>query len=372
MRVLVAAAPMVGHVLPLLPLATAFRDAGHEVLVATAAEGAAAVRRAGLPVRDVAPGVQLRPLMTGALLRHPVRIGRMIRGDEGTDGVGLLFATIAERLAPGTVALADTWHPDLVLHEGLAPLGALVASRRGVPAVLVDALIFDGRRLFAAVTEHLAALTHTYGGGPLTAPADGIVTVPPSLVGQRPGRRMRHVPVGGVGEVPERLTRSGSRPRILVTRSTVDDPRRDLMMSRVVEAAKGADLDVVLVRPDPWVLRRPLPDNVTTTDWLPFPQVLPHVAGIVHHGGAGTVLTALAAGVPQLVVPGAGDRTAHARLVAARGAGLGVPLAELSTESLMRLVGEPGLRSAAGEVAAEIAGMPHPEAVVEELVARRP
>jgi UDP:flavonoid glycosyltransferase YjiC (YdhE family) len=39
MRVLVIAAPMVGHVLPLLPLAGAFRDAGHDVLVATAGEG---------------------------------------------------------------------------------------------------------------------------------------------------------------------------------------------------------------------------------------------------------------------------------------------------------------------------------------------
>src|SRR6476469_5758864 len=119
MRVLVVAAPMVGHVLPFLPLATAFRDAGHEVLLASAAEGVDAARRAGLPVHDVAPDLQLRNLMVGSLLRHPVRIGRMIRGDEGTDGVGLMFATIAERVAPGTVTLADDWRPDLVLHEGL-------------------------------------------------------------------------------------------------------------------------------------------------------------------------------------------------------------------------------------------------------------
>jgi UDP:flavonoid glycosyltransferase YjiC (YdhE family) len=142
------------------------------------------------------------------------------------------------------------------------------------------------------------------------------------------------------------------------------------MMSRVVEAATGADLDVVLVRPDRWVLGRALPDNVTTTDWLPFPTVLPHVSGVVHHGGAGTLLTTLAAGVPQLVVPGAGNRTVHARLIAERGAGLAVPLDQLSADALRTLVGEPRLRSAAAEVAAEIAAMPAPAAaVVDDLVA---
>ena len=359
---------MIGHVLPLLPLADAFREAGHDVLVATAGEGAGAVRRSGLPVHDVAPGLQLRQVMIGSLVRHPVRIGRMIRGDEGTDGVGLMFAAIGERLAPGTIALADDWRPTLVLHEGLMPVGALIASRRGVPAVLVDALLFDGRGLFTAVAEHLAPLTDRFGGS-LTAPADAVVTPPPSVVGPRSGRPMRHVPAGRDGEAPEPLTRRGDRPRILVTRSTVDGPRRDVMMSRVVEAAAHADLDVVLVRPDRWVLGRALPDNVTTTDWLPFPTVLPHVSGVVHHGGAGTLLTTLAAGVPQLVVPGAGDRTAHARLIAERGAGLAVPLDQLSADTLGALVGEPRLRSAAAEVAAEIAAMPAPAAVADDLVA---
>jgi len=178
---------------------------------------------------------------------------------------------------------------------------------------------------------------------------------------------MRHVSAGR-GEVPERLTRAGARPVVLVSRSTVADPRPDRMMSRVVEAARGADVDVVLVRPDRATARRPLPPNVTTTDWLPFADVLPHVAGIVHHGGAGTVMAALAAGAPQVVVPGAGDRTVHARLVAARGAGLAVPASEITAETLERLVGDPGLAAAAKEVAAEIAALPAPAELVQPLL----
>jgi UDP:flavonoid glycosyltransferase YjiC (YdhE family) len=369
MRALFVASPLVGHVLPLVPLATAFRDAGHEVMVATGADGGDAARRAGLPVHDVAPGVHVGRIFGAATLRHPIHLLRMIAGDSGTEGVGIAFAAVTATMADGTIALADDWQPDLVLHEGLAPAGGLAAGRRGVPSVLVDAIIFDGRRLFDAVTSHLDGLARRHGVDGVPAPADLVTAIPPSLVGERHGRPMRYVPAAGHGVVPERLTRSGSRPVVLVSRSTVADPRPDRMMTSVVAAAAGADVDVVLVRPDRAVGRRPLPPNVTATDWLPFADVLPHVGGIVHHGGAGTVMTALAAGVPQIVVPGSGDRTEHARLIAARGAGLAVPLREMTAASLERLVGDAALASAAREVAAEIAAMPDPAELVEPLVA---
>ena len=307
--------------------------------------------------------------MLGAMLRRPRMMRRELAGEGGTDGVGYLFAPLTERMAERTIALADDLRPDLVLHEGLAPVGALAAARRGVPSVLVDALLFDGRELFGAVTRHLDALARRYGLDGLPEPADAVVTAPPSLVGERRGRPMRYVPATGHGDVPEELSRPGRRPVILVSRSTVADPRPDRMMSRVVAAAAGADVEVVLVRPDRSVARRPLPPNVTTTDWLPFADVLPHVAGIVHHGGAGTLMAALAAGLPQVVVPGAGDRTVHARLVAARGAGLAVPQDEISTETLHRLVSDPALRQASQEVAAEIAAMPAPADLVEPVLA---
>jgi UDP:flavonoid glycosyltransferase YjiC (YdhE family) len=368
MRVLVVASPLVGHVLPLVPLATALRNAGHDVLFGTAAEGVDAARKAGVAVRDLAPGLSVGRVFAGPLLRHPVHVLRMVGGDTGTDGVGVLFAAMTARLAPGAVALADDWRPDLVLHEGLAPAGALAAAHRGVPAVLVDALIYDGWRLYSAVTSHLDGLAHRLGVGALPEPADAVTAIPPSLVGERRGRPMRYIAVTGHGDVPDDLGGPDGRPVVLVSRSTVKDPRPDRMMSRVVAAARDADVHVVLVRPDRAVSRRPLPPNVTTTDWLPFATVMPRIAGVVTHGGAGTVMTALAAGVPQVVVPGPGDRTLHAGLVAARGAGLAVPVQEITAATLDRVVTDPELAQAAREVAAEIAAMPAPSELVEPLV----
>jgi UDP:flavonoid glycosyltransferase YjiC (YdhE family) len=359
-RVMFVAAPMVGHVLPMVALAHAFAAAGHDVLVATAADGVDGARRTGLEARDVAPGLNMTRIGLGALLRSPGPVLRMVRGDEGTDGVGALFARVHARMGDGVRALAEQWRPELVLHEGLMPAGALAAARHGVPSVLVDALVYDGGELLRAVSQRLGAAVE---------PADVVTVPPPSLVGARAGRPMRFVAPEASGAGPAEPVLPTVRPTIVVTRSTVADPRRDRMMSTVVEAAERTDLDVVLVRPDKWVAGRPLPDNVRTTEWLHFADVFPHVAGVVHHGGSGTLLTALAAGVPQIVVPGPGDRTLHARLLAERGAGLSVPLEHLTAGALERLVGDSGLAAAAREVAAEIAAMPHPTELVDDLVA---
>lgn len=51
-----------------------------------------------------------------------------------------------------------------------------------------------------------------------------------------------------------------------------------------------------------------LPLSMLRVDYVPFSELLPHVALIAHHGGIGTCAQALAAGVPQLVVPNAHDQ----------------------------------------------------------------
>lgn len=84
-----------------------------------------------------------------------------------------------------------------------------------------------------------------------------------------------------------------------------------------------------------------LPDGVRHFEYIPFSQVLPRAAAFVHHGGIGTTAQALAAGVPQLLMPLAHDQFDNAMRVRRLGAGdFLLPrhfMAARATEALLRL-----------------------------------
>jgi UDP:flavonoid glycosyltransferase YjiC (YdhE family) len=155
----------------------------------------------------------------------------------------------------------------------------------------------------------------------------------------------------------------------VVSRSTVKGPNDGDPSAAMVAAADQVDAEFVLARPPESVTKGGLPANVRTVGRVPLDRVLPYASAYVHHGGAGSVLNALSAGVPQLVVPGAGDRRHNAELVARRGAGLAVDARAITAARLTQLITDTGLRAAAREVSAEIAAMPAPATVVPDLEA---
>lgn len=124
MRVLVVAAPLVGHLLPLLPLATALRDAGHEVLLA---HGGDPVDTGGLATRDIARRVRFPTAALRAMLAAPHRIRAESDGRGGTRFPGDLFGRVNAKMIDEVVSLVGEWRPDLVLHEPAA-LGNLPAA----------------------------------------------------------------------------------------------------------------------------------------------------------------------------------------------------------------------------------------------------
>lgn len=59
----------------------------------------------------------------------------------------------------------------------------------------------------------------------------------------------------------------------------------------------------VLLAPQGGQVPAPLPEGILHLPYAPLGALLPRSLALVHHGGIGTVAQALAAGVPQLVVP---------------------------------------------------------------------
>ncbi len=358
MRIVFVAAPLQGHVLPLIPLAAACRDAGHDVIVAS---GGFPTDVLGLRTADIGASFSLPRSAIRVALRHP-RIARAeMRGTAGHAMVGELFGRANLALVGPLLALAERERPDLIVYESLGEAGAIVAGELSVPSVLQENTLWPAADLFRAVTT-----STVLAGRNISAPELTIAVTPPSLRGAPAVDSivMRPVPFSGGGRVPDWLLTSGDRPRVLVSRSTLRGPNDGDPGPAIIAAAARVDAEFVLVRP---ATTRGLPPNVRAVGRVPLNKVLPHAAAFIHHSGAGSVLGGLAAGVPQLTTPGAGDRRHNAELLAKRGAGLAVEAKAISAADLTRLLTDDTLRIAAQEVAAEIAAMPAPAAVVPAL-----
>jgi UDP:flavonoid glycosyltransferase YjiC (YdhE family) len=115
----------------------------------------------------------------------------------------------------------------------------------------------------------------------------------------------------------------------------------------------------------------PLGANVRVVPFVDQARLLPNVDLVVHHGGTGTFLGALAHGLPQLVLPQTADQPVNAQIAAA--AGLGVGLAgDADADSVevaaRRLLGEDTFRAAAARMRDEMSEMPDPSSVAAVLV----
>jgi MGT family glycosyltransferase len=119
-----------------------------------------------------------------------------------------------------------------------------------------------------------------------------------------------------------------------------------------------------------------LPANACVLPWWPQADALAHADAMLGHGGFGTTMGALAAGVPQVVMPiFTSDQLSNAQHVAAVGAGIAVPMGPGSiaaaADDVRRLLADPSYAQAARAVAAEIADLPPASdamAVLERLV----
>jgi len=106
-----------------------------------------------------------------------------------------------------------------------------------------------------------------------------------------------------------------------------------------------------------------LPDNVRVERWWPQADVMPMAAAVVGHGGYGTTMTTLAAGLPQVVIPlFAMDQFVNGARVADVGAGIcldgGVEGFHALPDALQRVLNEPSFRNTAAGIADEMAALP--------------
>jgi len=363
-RVLFATTRGGGHLGPLIPLARACAREEHEVLVAAPRSLAGAIGRAGLRHAPVgsAPEAEIEAAFAPVWAQEAA----------AAHVIGDLFAGMHARAAlPAMLDLVEAWRPDVVVRETMEFASTLAAERHGVPqarfGVHLQAAVDGNAGPLGLAAGPLDALRPLAGLAPdpgLRAIRDSpLLTLAPAATdvpGAPPALRFRDPEAVGPA------ARNGGPPLVHVAFGSEAPASRHFpgVYRDTLEALAGLDVEVLAAvgdRRDPAELG-PVPANARVERWVPQADVMRTAAAMVGHGGSGSTLSALAAGVPQALVPLFVDGPANAARVAELGAGIALAgpaavAAELAP-AVRRVLEDPAHRAAARAVADEIAALP--------------
>lgn len=352
MHALLLSVGSTGDVLPFCALGRRLRARGHDVTVAANTHFAPTIARAGLdyaPLGDgadyvaltrtrafvdrgagfklimeyaarlIAPALELiRARRASVIAAHPLAFGaRLAEERDGARALTLLPS-------PAILESANSWLKRFIIDRVVpAPMNAF--ARFGDHRVVG---LFP--RWYAEPTRDWprnVALTHF----PLPDDDDGA----------------RHDDADEFFATPPIVFTAGTGMR-----------RADKFFAAAADAAARLGVRAALLTPHAEQVPSTLPDGVRRFSYLPLSRFLPRASALVHHGGIGSAAVALAAGVPQLVVPFAHDQPDNAARLERLGVAASLAPSRLSgarlADALARLVGAAATAARCRELAARV------------------
>ncbi|MEU1888268.1 nucleotide disphospho-sugar-binding domain-containing protein [Micromonospora sp. WMMD987] len=374
MRVLILAGIAPSTIFSHVPLGTALRNAGHQVMMTASLDDlVSTIAGVGLSaVRVTDPGVSPREIIA--------RDSRLLRVPEDPvereQQSGHWYARIEASTLDALVAFTNDWRPDVIIGGMASYAAPLLAKRLGVPYVRHAWDIHDPRLLDLGATEELQAELAELGLDALPEPDLMIDITPPSL---RPPiapavQMMRWIPGNTQRCLEPWMYTRGAGTRIGVTIGTgVATYNQYDFLQGIVENVGALDAEVVVpVADDALPVLQERLKNVRA-GWVPLDVVAPTCDVLVHQSGGSTMMTALSCGVPQVLIPDPNLFRANemARRIVEAGAGLVLSPDEATSDVIAKtcqeIVANPGYAAAARGLAREIAALPLPSEVVRRV-----
>jgi len=387
-----------GDVHPLLGLGRILRQRGVRVTVATAGYFRRQAEEEGLEFLDTLPDADFRSMVSDPRIWQPRHAVKLVMQQGVRPILEPLYRLIERHHTPGETLVAGT---------SLALPARIAQEKLGIPLVtvhLAPSLFrsnFEGPRLKPAlvhlgpawfrraqwwfadrvlvdpiVTPWLNEFRRTLGLPPVSRVMADWWNSPLRILGMFPGwffppqpdwpsqLRLTGFPLyseEGVtppsAEVREFL--EAGQPPVVFTPGSANVFGQQFFAA-AAEACQRLGRRGMLLTRFPEQIPGNLPSGVRHFDFVPFRWLIPRVTALVHHGGVGTMSQALAAGIPQVIMPLAFDQHDNAHRCERLGVAGTLPPERFrgpALEQILReLLDNPSVAVRCREAAAKIAG----------------
>lgn len=326
-----------GDLFPLVPIILELRDRGVDVRCAAPRSLGLYLRLIGIPSIGLGDGSEL-----GVLRDQRIFTTRF-------DGWSSWRRTLVHYVGPALRGdseqlerLFQSWLPEVVVTSGFAVAARIVAERHGVPTVNLS--IYPQHESVDPVACRHFARPFARSVGAVAGTRDDsemlrlmfgtpseVLLHDPALLGSGPSAR---VAVGfpywdGVSnqivdssEVDEILRRPGKH--VLVTLGSFVGLAQQRAWQDAADAVGELTVSALFVGAKGSWARSTFGgrDDIRCIGFMPLSAVVGRFDAVIHHGGIGTMMSALRAARPAVVLPQAFDQPMNARLLERAGGGL--------------------------------------------------
>jgi UDP:flavonoid glycosyltransferase YjiC (YdhE family) len=361
---------------PLVPIARALADAGHEVAFASAESFRPQVEACGFEMFPA--GIDwiandLTAAFPDAPPPGPARLAWV------TD---LWRVRTPRATVPDLLDIAATWKPDVFVCDAIEFGACLAGEILGLPHAVGSVFWFRQQASFAEPHNEARRgfglppdpeVTQPYRYLVLaTMPASWVAPdepVPPTahFIGPRPFEGLRD------GTDTTWGTRLERRPVVHATLGTTEVNRTPGLYEAIISGLRDEPGTLVVAvgdRRDPAEFG-PQPPNVIVEQYVSHAALLPYCDVVLTHGGYGAIMACLSLGLPMVVLPVNADQPRNARRCADLGVARVIGPEERTPEAIraatQAVLRDPSYRVNAERVRDEIAAMPGLERAVELL-----
>jgi len=372
-----------GHFDPLVPIARAAEAIGHSVAFGCGSSAVSLVQDAGFTSFAMGPEASPAPKRIPLRAVDPEREDRDLRER---------FAHRAARhRVPLVISLCSEWRPDVLVCDEMDFGAVIAAERMELPfaTVLVSAAgsfvrsEVVGEALNEVRAQHdlppdpqlemlnrylvLSPCPPSYRDPGHPLPPTGH-SFRPSLPGSVPGSLS-----GSAGvRAPDWSSLVPGEATVYFTLGTIFNMESGDLFERVIVGLRDLPINLIVTvgrHIDPSEFG-PQPSNVQIERHIPQSLVLPHCDLVVSHGGSGSVIGALAGGLPSLLIPMGADQPQNAERCSQLGVARVLDVAvtpETVRVAAAEMLDDPAYRRNAERLRDEIAALPEPAHAVRLL-----